>query len=509
VTSGRAEPPPAGDPAEATAPDHSGELARQTVIYGLSGIALPAVGIVTLPIFARAFTPTEYGLLELATVLSAVMLVIADAGFQSATARSFFDYRTNDAPERARVVFTGLASTVVVALVVAAVLAVARDRTSELLFERPGEGALLALVALSIPMVSLASFLREALRLHFKAGHYLVSAIAGAALSGALGIVAVLAFDSGVEGVFLGIALGNSAALAYGLIAVRGGILARFSPPDFRRMIAYGLPIVPAGLAMWTLSLVDRIMLGRLGALDEVGQYGVAARVAGVLTLGVTGFLLALGPYLLSIYSEDRALEKAVRGRILTYLAFTLSLGAVSLGLFARELVALVAPDYPDAYQAVGLLALAVVAFGISSIVMTGISLARRTTYFALLAGGAAGLNIALNLALIPAFGMVGAAAASAVGYGLLALLYYRVAQRLYPSPYEPRKVLAIVALAVVCVAPGAMPIEPAGLAIGVKATALTAFGAGVRLTGVIGPSELRELRRFVGGMFRFREARA
>jgi O-antigen/teichoic acid export membrane protein len=436
----------------------------------------------------------------------AVALSFADAGFATATQRSFYDYRDEQLVERKTVVTTGFCATTVAALLVAGILLATREHVAGLLFDRKDETNLITLVALTIPLWIAASFLREVMRLRFRAAPYLVSTVLGAVLSGAVGVVAVLALDFGVEGVFLGIVAGNAAAAAYGAIAVRHDLSKRLSAVELRRMLAFGLPLVPAGLALWGLTFVDRIMLSRLGDLGEVGKYAVASRVSGLINLGVTGFLLALGPYLLSIYSEDRELEKIVRGRALTYLTFGLTLASLCVTVFGREIVSLVAPAYDDAYKALGPLTFSAVAFGLSGIVMAGISLARRTTYFALLAGGAAGINVALNLALIPPFGMVGAAVAAGAAYGCLALAYYLVGQRLYPTPYEPAKVLTMLALAVACAPAGLLSLEPDVLELLLKGLVVGVFVASVRLTGAIGPNEFRELQRFFLGMVRLRE---
>ena len=500
------EPAVAGPQGLLIPPSRTAQLARQTAVYGLSGIAMPAVGMITLPIFARAFSPAEYGLVELSMVGMAVALSFADAGFATATQRSFYDYREDQIVERKTVVTTGFCATSVAALLVAAILLATREDVAVLLYGRRNETGLVTLVALSIPVWIAASFLREVMRLRFRASPYLVSTVFGAVLSGAFGVAAVLAFDSGVEGILLGIVVGNAAAAAYGAIAVRHDLSTHLSGAELRRMLRFGLPLVPAGLAIWGLTFVDRIMLSRLGDLGEVGEYAVASRVSGVVNLGVTGFLLALGPYLLSIYSEDRGLEKIVRGRALTYLTFGLTLASLCVTVFGREIVSLVAPAYDDAHKALGPLTFSAVAFGLSGIVMAGISLARRTTYFAVLAGGAAGINVGLNFALIPPFGMVGAAVAAGAAYGCLALAYYLVGQRLYPTPYEPAKVLTMLALAVACAPAGLMSLEPEVLELLLKGLVVGVFVASVRLTGALGPNEFRELQRFFLGMARLRE---
>ena len=214
----------------------------------------------------------------------------------------------------------------------------------------------------------------------------------------------------------------------------------------------------------------------------------------------MTGFVLALGPYLLSVFADQPDQERFVRGRTLTYLTFALGLGAVVLTLFAEELVALFAPDYDEAPSAVGPLAFGAIGYGASAVLITGIALARRTLYVAFLATIAGAANIVLNLALIPPFGIVGAALASAGGYGVLALLYYWAAQRVYPTPFEPVKVLTILALAIAVSFAALLPVD--GLAAAaVNVAAIAAFVGAVVATGAIGRAELRELGRFARGM--------
>jgi O-antigen/teichoic acid export membrane protein len=274
-------------------------------------------------------------------------------------------------------------------------------------------------------------------------------------------------------------------------------------------MLAFGLPLVPATLASWALALVDRIILARLGSLAQVGEYAIANRLAGLLTIGMTAFLFALTPFLFATYSEDPAQEKAARGRTLTYLTFVLALTGLVLTLFSREILTVIAPRFENAYKAVGPLMLGMLAYGLVALLSTGIALARSTGRGALLTVLAAGINIGLNFALIPPFGIVGAAVATAVGYGFLAIAYYLLSQHVYPTPYEPKKALLIVGAASVFGALGAVPLESETLAVIVKLAAIAGFVVVIWVTGTMTQDELAELKRFLLGMVPARLRRA
>ena len=490
-------------------PSHIVNLAKQALVYGTSGVLLQVVGVITLPVFARAFTQSEYGLLELALVLFSLSAAVADAGFASAAQRSFFDYVESDVEDRRRVIFTAFTSTMGVATSIAILLFVGRHGVADALFGRAGKTELVALVAASVPLVIAANFLRETMRLRFRAWHYVVSSVTSAAVSAAVAVTAVLALGVGVEAIFFGMIVGNGVAVAYGLLVVHSDIGRHFSRPELRKMLVYGMPLVPTAIAVWALALLDRLLLGWLSNLSEVGQYAVANRISGVLFLLVTGFVLAFGPYVLSIYSEDPELEKVVRGKTLTYVTIGLSLGGLCLTLFARELLMVAAPSFDEAYKAVGPLSLGILAVGISSVVMAGISIARRTIYLALLSGIGVAVNVGFNLILIPPYGMLGAAFATAAAYGVLTFLHYMVAQRLYPTPYEPKNVLIVVLLAIAFGTLGVVALGPVPVAMAVKALAVAAFLVGLRLTGVVSKDEIGRIRDLVGGRLSLSRARA
>jgi O-antigen/teichoic acid export membrane protein len=352
-------------------------------------------------------------------------------------------------------------------------------------------------VALCLPVAILALLLREVMRLRFMPWLYSLSSIAGAVVAAGLGIGLVVGADTGVEGVLIGVLAGHAVSVLVGIPATARHVGRRLSRPELRVMLAYGLPLLPAAAAMWGLAFIDRVLLSRLADLDDVGQYAVGARFAAVLMLAVTAFGLAYTPYMLSMFAEDREVEKQVRGRTLTYLAIVLTAISLLLALFAREIATIVAPDFTQAYEVVGILCLGVSVFGISTVAMAGISLVRKTGYYAAFSLTALAVNVGLCFALIPPLGAVGAALAAAGAYALLTALYYHRSQVLYPTPYEPRKVVAVLVLGAAVVPLGLLPLGPGFVAI--KVAGLVAFAIALFAVRVVGRLELMELKSLVG----------
>ena len=68
---------------------------------------------------------------------------------------------------------------------------------------------------------------------------------------------------------------------------------------------------------------------------------------------------------------------------------------------------------------------------------------ARQTQWLMLVSFVAFAFNTALNFALIPRWGMYGAAYATIIAYVIEAFVMYFVAQRLYPISYDFRRIFA------------------------------------------------------------------
>src|SRR5690242_4601159 len=85
--------------------DHYVRLAKQTLVYGIGAVAAQLIGVITLPIYARVFDPSEYGVVEVITVGLAVLGIVVDLGLVSAAQRSYFDY-DDSRPEQRRVVLS-------------------------------------------------------------------------------------------------------------------------------------------------------------------------------------------------------------------------------------------------------------------------------------------------------------------------------------------------------------------------------------------------------------------
>jgi O-antigen/teichoic acid export membrane protein len=235
--------------------------------------------------------------------------------------------------------------------------------------------------------------------------------------------------------------------------------------PLLRRMFRFGLPTMPAELSLYSLNFIDRIILARVAGLAEVGLYALAVKFAQAMQVLVRGLQLAWPPLAYSIQDDDEA--RRVYSSIFTWFAAVLAFAASGLWLESRWIVRLLAaPDFFPSYQAIGLLATGIALYGLYLAMVVILGRTGRTEFSFPATIAAVVTNVVLNLVLVPSHGIVGAGLALVGSYVIVLALMYAFTQRLFPVPYEWRR-LALVALSAAAVVAAGELLLPTSGAIG------------------------------------------
>ena len=267
-------------------------------------------------------------------------------------------------------------------------------------------------------------------------------------------LLLVVALDQGPIGVIVGNFTGTLLVYA-ALIGYRREQLGlQFDRGLLREMNRFGVPLVPTALFLWVTNFSDRLFLVKLADTDEVGLYSVGVRIASAMVLLLTAFRLAWPAFAYSI--EDEREAKRTYAYVLTYLVLLTTWVAAGLALLSPWIVGwIAAPAFAESSRVVGPLAFAAVAFGGYIVVAIGVGRARRTQFNWVVTGAAAAVNVALNLILIPPYGMMGAAVATIAAFATMFAGMAWWAQRIYPVPYQWRRVLTAALVGVALVVAG------------------------------------------------------
>ena len=223
-------------------------------------------------------------------------------------------------------------------------------------------------------------------------------------------IVLVVGFHKGALGAVIGNFLGTL-TVYFALLAYRRYQLGfQFDRKLLRAMNRFGLPLVPSALALWVINLIDRLFINRYKGQAEVGIYSLAVSIASVIVFLLTAFQLAWPAFAYSIRDDNAA--KRTYSYVLTYLLFITCWMSLAIGSMAPWIVHLVNHNgtFARSAEAVPILCFATAAYSGYSVLAIGIGRMRKTQLNWVVSGTAALVNIVINIALIPVYGMMGAA---------------------------------------------------------------------------------------------------
>jgi O-antigen/teichoic acid export membrane protein len=245
-----------------------------------------------------------------------------------------------------------------------------------------------------------------------------------------------------------GMLAGASFSFVLGFIQLVGSISLRIERSEVKKLLRFGVPLIPANLAGWLLAVSGRYFLAHFATMSDVGIYALADRFASVLSVLLVQplFLLWL-PVMLSVYQKDYA--KRFYARMLTYFVMGGMFLSLVLTLFAREVLVLLATqEFMPAGQYIFPLCLASIFYGANRLLNVGTDLARKSENSAVALVLAVIVFVGLNAMLIPIWGIGGLVTSVCLAYAVMSGLVFVLAYRIYPIRYEWAQVFAILVLA-------------------------------------------------------------
>jgi len=464
-------------------------LLSQSVIYGLGGVVSRILAVLLLPLYTSYLHGRDYGRVETLTALTAVLVVLLRLGISSAFFRFYFD--STDLAHRVRVVRTSFWFTMASATLGLAAGWIAAQPIADALALGHDQAWLVRAAFVGLWAQLNYEQLTSLFRVEERPVLFSIATLANLLITVAATVILVVHFHQRAMGVIVGNWIGTLAVYFVLLAYRRYQLGLEFDRRLFRAMNRFGLPLVPSAVALWLTNFSDRFFLIKLSDAHEVGLYSIGVRIASAIILLLTAFRMAWPAFAYSI-EDDREAQRTY-SFVLTYVVYVCCWLALALGLLAPWIVRLITtePFYP-AQNVVAPLAFGVAAFGAYVVVQIGTGRARQTRSNWVVSGAAAVVNLTLNFALIPEYGRMGAAIATVVAYTLLFLGMAWRAQRVFPVPYQWRRVATLAVAAVGLTLLGKLLDVPLGVALALTA----AFPLVLGLLGFYLPAERRRLRR-------------
>jgi O-antigen/teichoic acid export membrane protein len=472
-------------------------------IYGAGDAAVTVVNFLLLPVYVQTLTPRDYGALLILISLETFMKIVNRWGLDGAFMRYYPD-RADGEPRQRLTSTLAFFLLAVDGVLLAAALAGSAAAASALF----GEGQYvtpLRLMLLNTFVMAFTFVPFHVMRIRNEAVSYSALSFVRAAATTVLRLVLVVSAGFGLAGMYAADLIVTVLLLPVLWRWARPLLAPTFSWEELQRLLRFGLPRLPHGLAQQAFDYGNRLILTGYVPLAEAGVYQNGATLGAAVKFFLASFETAWAPF---YYSAAKGTDGAsVLARMTTYAIAVLFLLVAGTTAIARDLVLLMlGVEYLGAIPIVPLVALATAFQGVYLLTSIGLNLTGRTHYYPAVTFVAAGVGLGAGLILTSRFGAVGAASALLIAFVTQAALAFHLSRRAYRIEYEWSRLLRIIAAGLAAVGMSVWLVPPVGAVAGLLlhgVTTLLVYITVLWMTGFFGASERALIREVQGRLWR------
>lgn len=413
---------------------------KDMIKYLPANVVPGIVAFISIPIITRLFPPDDYGTYSLA--MASAMVLITLSGWLSISVVRFYPAFEKD--EKTGVFYGSIVRLTLVSVLLIGVVSF----ILLLLLKSSLDTKLVFTFFLSIGVFgALAVFnvfqgILMAKRQVFEFSGF---AVWKSIMGFAFGLLLIVLFNMGVEGLLLGIIVSVILVVplqwqkAIGTISV---IRERIDTELFKEMARYSFPLVIGNLSAWILSLSDRYVLEIFWGSYDVGVYSAGYNIAdrSIMTV-VSLFMTASAPILMHIWEKEGEEEsKKMNAAITRVFLLTCIPAVIGLSILSKPvLVVMTEQQYMASYAVIPFVASGIFFLGIQQRFQIGFLFIKKTGTVTFAMTASALLNLVANFLFVPKYGFVAAAVTTLMSYILLSLLIIIPSRDcfLWPFPYR------------------------------------------------------------------------
>jgi len=394
--------------------------------YASAGFVVALAGLITFPLLTRSLTVAEYGILGLATSGLTFFIAVGKLGAQHAVIRFFSQIKNRNLgyslQQMNSTVFTLFFSLAVLTSIIWLGLGYAvfpsvidHDHTPTLLTAAAG------VIFFRMLGSGVLNFLRAQQRSGVVASAMLIMRC--------LYVAWVVAFITLTSVSPHHVLIAMILAELVGLVFLMRQYWPSFhfsvndiSSPLAKAMLAYGLPLMMLESLGLILRLSDRFLIGALLDEDTLGMYSASYNFTAYLDLIILASLAqAIKPMYMEMWESSGS--KQTRAFLSRGLQLFLIIGIPFVAIFSlvgpHLLNFLASPKYAPGTVVIPFVALSYLLEGSTHFLAAGLYIKKNTKGLMVWGAIAAVINIALNLIVIPKYGIVGAAVVTVISYAI------------------------------------------------------------------------------------------
>ena len=419
------------------------KLFIHTSNYSIAALLTTIASFVSFPIITRVLSVEEYGLLSLVNASLTFLVAMGKGGLQHSVLRLYSEIKASHDKWNLNQYYStvilgmlGLSVTITVVWILI-VFAVPshwwnNNQLSSLYMLAS------VLIVLRVTDSALINILRAQERSSIIAVFGVVSRY------GNLLFVAMtlLYLSSNIVGFFLAtIASAAIVVVAMAVYVLRPVTIAPrfFSRSLLKTMVLYGIPMVGYEIAGILLNIGDRYFIQWIRGTEDLGIYSAVYNISEyVSTIIISSVSTAVLPMYLRIWAEEgkEATSRFILHSLHFYLLLTLPIIAGVSTIGPGLVTVLASEKYAAGASIIPYLISAMVIDGTTVMFAAGLYVRKQSMSLMYIVATSAVANVILNLLLIPAYGITGAAIATLISYLVLVVLSYTMTSKTLAIPF-------------------------------------------------------------------------
>lgn len=423
------------------------QLSKDSIIYGLGGSLVKGISFFLLPVYTRIFTPSDYGKIEMLTVITSFLCAILIVGMDSA--QSFFFFKEKTKKRQSILITSILQWRISWGIIIVLLATLLSPILNNIFFDGSLNWTYFGIAFSGALFYQILNQSLEVLRLLYKAWSFVLLSFFHSILSASIILILILIFDQGILGYFLGILCSSLLNCFLGWFLIKDYI--NFDKLNFKwwpKLIRFGAPLLFADIAFYFMSSADRWFIKFYNGDESLGIFSIGAKFSMLVVLVFETFRKAWWPIAMdAMHSDDGPETFRVISRI--YVSIALS-AVIILTYVSPSLVKLLtSSEYHSAWPIVGILSLQAFFYAFFLIACAGIWKTEKTHLNFYLMAGAALLGILLNWIFVPIYGPIGAASASALTYFVWIVATIIISEKLWYVKFPVQKLFCQVMIGV------------------------------------------------------------
>lgn len=390
------------------------KLVNNSLIFAIGNFGSKIMSFIMVPIYSYTLTTNDYGKVDLLTSLVSLLMPVICLDIYDSVFRFALDRSKN----KSQIFSTGMIFAFI-SSILAIILGIV---ISQFINSYPVMYTVIYMIV-SVFYSLISNFARAI-------GYVKQFAMAGIVntfIMGGCNILFLIVIKMGMNGYMLSMILGQGVAILFLILTTKIFIyfgIRNLNNSILKKMLIYGVPLIPNNLAWWLNSASDRFFILVMIGASANGIYAMANKIPSIITTVSSIFFQSWQISVVEEYEKEDG-KTFISSVFESYLSILFFLGIGILAVIRPLYRIILSPSYFIGWKLTPFLVLAVIYTSLASFLGTIYTANKKTVSVLVTTIYGAIANVILTIILVKFIGIDGAAIANAISFFLVSLLRF------------------------------------------------------------------------------------